>query len=204
MKLSKITIEKLLALPTSKKFNILLGGVTDKKTTTEYAILLGTSPANAIERSLGAAKLYNKGRIKYIVASGGVKWEHNGKEQTEAEIMAQILKENGVPSDAIIIENEATTTRENMIYATLQINRKCKFHTVDEVMVITSLSHMKRSLALAKAFLPRKVTAYGYPVFQEESIGEWLSSNEGLNTVDQELRLLKRLADDRIIDDIKI
>ena len=204
MKLSKITTEKLLALPKSKKSDILLGGVADKKITTEYAILLGTSPGKAIERALGAAKLYNEGRIKYIVASGGVKWEHNGKEQTEAEIMAQVLKENGVPSDAIILENEATTTRENMIYATLQINRKCKFRAVDEVTIITSLSHIKRSLALAKAFLPRKVTAYGYPVFQKETIEEWLNSNEGLDTIDQELILLKKLANDRIIDDIKI
>ena len=204
MKLSQISLDTLISMSTDEKWELNCSGIVDDGMTTEYALLLGGKPCRAIERAIGAAELYLQGRVKYIVASGGVKWEHNGKKISEAELMADVLIENGVPKDVIILENEATTTRENMIYGTLQINRKCRFNCVDGITIITSLTHMKRSLALAKAFMPRKLKIYAYPTFPYANKEEYLSTDENLNILNKSVELLKDLVDTNIIDDFEI
>ena len=128
--------------------------------------------------------------------------DFDGETMSEANFMKRLLIENGVPEEAIILENEARTTKENMIYGTLQINRKLKFEKVDHVIIVTSRSHMKRSIALAKAFLPRKVTVSAYPANHEatiaglnESTGAWIA---------KELDLLKGLVNSGLVEDMEI
>ena len=104
----------------------------------------------------------------------------------------------GVPEDAIVMENEATTTKENMIYGTLQMNRKTHFYSGKRVIIVTSEAHMKRSLALARAFLPRMVEISCYPSKTEGDCAEHQ------RLYDSEIRLLKGLVDNGIIEDIDI
>ena len=203
MNLSKTAIN-LSELSNEQKWKLVCSGIKDDGAHGEVALLLGTKPEAAIKRALAAAKLYRDGRVKYIVPSGGVKWEHEGGAVSEAELMAKILLENGVPADAIILENEATTTRENMIYGTLQINRKTKFVGIDSIILITDIGHMKRSLALARAFLPRKVQISAYPSYAIEDKNEWLKSAENIARLDKEIGLLKRLVDNGIIEDMEM
>ena len=118
--------------------------------------------------------------------------------------MARILKENNVPEAAIIIENEALTTRENMIYGALRLNRITKLIGVEKIMIITSAWHMKRSLALAECFLPRKLSVCGSPVPLPKSNDEWLSSEENMLLIDDEIRFIKKLIDNRIISDMEV
>jgi hypothetical protein len=61
---------------------------------------------------------------------------------------------------------------------------------------------MKRSIALAKAFLPRKLTVSAYPANHEavvagmpESEGKWIA---------KELNLIKALVDNRLVEDMEI
>ena len=156
MKLSEIDKEALMALSDEQKWNIACGGVRDDGESAETALLLGGRPARAVERALAAARLYQEGRVNVIVASGGVEWDYQGERISEARLMDRILRREGVPEEAIILENEARTTIENMIYGTLQISRRYD-NFLDRVIIVTSVSHMKRSLALAKALLPRNI-----------------------------------------------
>ncbi len=204
MKISEISKEDLLSLSTEQKWNFNCAHIKDLGDKGEIALLLGTRPELSKERALAAAKLYHSGRVQFIVPSGGVRWEFEGETMSEAEFMSKILIEEGVPKDAIILENEAKTTKENMIYGTLQINRKTKFYNVDTIIIVTTLVHMNRSLALAKAFMPRKVKFSPYPSYPEQSTDEWLKSEHGKNLLDNELSLLKGLVDNRIIEDMEI
>lgn len=62
-----------------------------------------------------AAELYLQGWAKTLIFSGGVGRLTEGVfEQTEAETFAGIARDAGVPSDAIIVENKATNTGENV------------------------------------------------------------------------------------------
>lgn len=202
MKITEIKKETLMALSPREKYEFVCGGIVDDGKSAPVALLLGGNPNNARNRALAAAELYRAGRVPYIIPSGGVKWDIDGEQISESHFMKRILTENGVPEEAIILENQATTTKENMIFGTLQINRKLKFEKVDHVIIVTSRSHMKRSIALAKAFLPRKVTVSAYPANHEaiiagmpESEGKWIA---------KELDLIKGLVDSGLVEDMDL
>jgi uncharacterized SAM-binding protein YcdF (DUF218 family) len=118
--------------------------------------------------------------------------------------MAEILIASGVPEDAILIENEATTTKENMLYGAILINRKSKFKGDKGIIIVTSQIHMQRSLALARAFLPRMAEISAYPSFPEETKEEQLKSEEFLWYLDRGLSLTKGLIENGIIEDLEI
>lgn len=202
MKLSEVTREYIATMSFNDKYNFICGNIVDDGMSAPVAILLGGNPNNAIPRAKAAAELYLAGRVSYIIPSGGVEWDFFGEQVSEANYMKRILIESGVPEEAIILENEARTTKENMIYATLQINRKIKFEKIDHVIIVTSRSHMKRSIALAKAFLPRKVSVSAYPADHEATIagltastGQWIA---------KELDLIKGLVDSGLVEDMEI
>ena len=202
MKLSELTRKEIAEMPFEKKVDFICGSIVDDGMSAPVAILLGGNPNNAHPRALAAAELYKSGRVSFIVPSGGVKWDFFGEQVSESNYMKRILIENGVPEDAIILENEARTTKENMIYATLQINRKIHWEKVDHVIIVTSRSHMKRSIALAKAFLPRKVTVSAYPA-NHEAVVAGMSESEG-KWIAKELDLIKGLVDSRLVEDMEI
>ena len=204
MKLSQVSLDALSEMTPKDKMNFIFQGTADTGDSCEYAFLLGTAPREAEQRALHAAKLYHEGRIRYIIPSGGVKWDNNGEEISECDFMTRILRENNVPDSAIIPENEATTTHENMIYGTLWLNRKSKLVGVEKIMIITSARHMKRSVALAECLLPRMISVCGSPVPLSQSNEEWIASQEHVAQVNKEIRLLKRLVDHGIIHDVEV
>jgi uncharacterized SAM-binding protein YcdF (DUF218 family) len=204
MKLTQTTMEQLSSMTWEQKWSFNCDGICDEGRSAEVAILLGGRPIRAVERALGALQLWREGRVRYIVPSGGVRWEYEGETLSECELMTRILLEGGVPEEAIIPENEATTTKENMIYATLQINRKTKLCGFDHIIIVTSQTHMKRSLALAKALLPRKFTVSGYPSYPAQTKEEWLADENNQKLLNDTIRLMKGLVDNGIVEDMEI
>ena len=204
MKITEIKKETLMALSSREKYEFVCGGIVDDGKSAPVALLLGGNPNNARNRALAAAELYRAGRVPYIIPSGGVKWDIDGEQISESHFMKRILMEKGVPEEAIILENQATTTIENMIFGTLQIVRKLKMKTVDHVIIVTSEAHMKRSLTLAKAFMLRKLTFSGYPAFHNAPTDEWFAQEANIKALDTEIRLLKDMADTGVIEDFEI
>lgn len=202
MTYSQMTEKALLALTPEQKWEIVCGGVRDDGECGEYALLLGSRPEFAKERALAAAELYRAGRVRYVVPSGGVAWETDGEMLTECEYMTRILLAEGVPASAILPENEATTTRENMIYGTLQINRRTKFRGDKRIVIVTSQNHMQRSLALAESLLPRFVRVSGYPSYPAATREEQLRDPEFLRILDSSIHLTKNLVDTGVVRDV--
>ena len=201
MKYSQMTPDVLTSLSTEEKWELLLNGIKDDKQTACIAILLGTIPQRAYVRAKACADLYNQKRVDYIIASGGVKWEVDGEKVSEADYMKSVLMSFGVPENVILLDNEARTTKENMICSTLVISRNFRFENVEDVIIVTEDFHMKRSLALAKAFLPRKFKISAYPAFVGP-IAEVIKANVGIeNIIDNALRLINNLALTRVIED---
>ena len=204
MKITEVKKETLMALSPREKYDFICGDICDNGMSAPVALLLGGNPNNARNRALAAAELYRAGRVPYIIPSGGVKWDIDGEMISESHFMKRILMENGVPEEAIILENQATTTVENMIFGTLQIYRKLKFKNAPHVIIVTSEAHMKRSMALAKAIMPRALTFSAYPAFHNAPTDEWFESEANLKALDTEVRLLKDLADSGFIEDFEI
>lgn len=204
MKLSSIAQEKIDAMTPKEKWELVCHGIKDDGETADLAILLGSRPERAIERATAAAELYLAGRVKAVLASGGVEWEYNGEMISEADLMKRVMMEKGVPEDAILVDNEARTTVENMICSTLVINRTVKISRTESVIIVTSLFHMRRSLALARALLPRKFSVSAYPSYPSVTTDEWLKNEGNVKMLDSSITLLRRLIDNRVVEDVEV
>lgn len=110
---------------------------------------------DASDRIWHAARLFKQGLAPSIIVTGGRSPGLEGRSdiQTEAQAIRLLLLDLGVPDSAIIIEDQARTTRENA--------SKTKTYVGDgRVALVTSASHMPRSLA---TFDRAGVKADAYP-----------------------------------------
>ncbi|CAM4390161.1 YdcF family protein [Kerstersia similis] len=90
-------------------------------------------------RTARAAEIYRAGRAPYVLPSGGA------AEGTvsEAEGMAQMLRQQGVPREALLLETASRNTYENAHLTT----RVLQQHQLKTVLLVTSALHMPRSVA---------------------------------------------------------
>ena len=73
-------------------------------------VLPGGRPSGTLRaRTLHAARLHTAGTVGLLIPTGGV-GEHS---PSEAEVMARILRQEGVPEEAILLEEKARSTRES-------------------------------------------------------------------------------------------
>lgn len=93
----------------------------------------------AIVRVDTARDLYRAGRAPIIVLSGGAL----EGDVSEARGMAHVLKQQGVPEEALLLENASRTTYENAT----QTEEELKEHGVNKVLLVTSALHMPRAMA---------------------------------------------------------
>ena len=126
-----------------------------------YAVVLGTQvlPGGQPSRTLDArvrhaARLYASGRIDRLVVTGGV-----GKHPpSEAEVMARILREEGVPDGDVLLEGEAESTWDSArLVAAMAAGEG-----VSEVLVVTDPLHCVRTAA---AFRRAGLIAWAEPVY---------------------------------------
>ncbi len=162
MKLSQVNPDTIRQMPADQINRIVFGHWTDDGSTADVALLLGGNPLVLPGRAKAAADLYKAGRVCYIIPSGGVEWDTEKGRMTESEYMVLCLKDLGVPEDRILLENEARTTVENMLFATILMNRKLKIRNLRRIAVVTSPSHLRRSMTYAENLLPRRIETVGY------------------------------------------
>ncbi len=114
--------------------------------TPRVAVVLGTQvlPGGRPSRTLDtrvrhAARLYAAGDVDVVVVTGGL-----GKHPpTEAEVMARILQEEGVPEGAVRVEDEAESTWDSArLVAALAAGEG-----IGEVLVVTDPLHCVRAAA---------------------------------------------------------
>ena len=100
----------------------------------------GTLSPESLARAVTGITLYREGRAPLLVLSGT-----SGREgPSEAEVRAGLARSLGVPSEAILTETSALTTREEAarIGAMLRVRR------VRRVLLVTDAQHMRRARPL--------------------------------------------------------
>lgn len=204
MKLSQFPKEELHTLTDAQISAIVYGDWEDDDGKADVALLLGGHPAVCAERANAAAQLYHSGRVSYIMPTGGVEWESAYGKYSECALLHRFLLEEGVPEEAVLLENEATTTVENMLYCTLQMTRKLNIYQIKRVYVVTSACHLRRSLVHARNYLPRWMEVAGFCIPREESDKEhWFLDPFHAPRTRRELPFIKNLVTIGYMDDIE-
>ncbi len=138
----------------------VIDGLNDNIGISDVAVVLGNKveldgkPSKGLQGRLDRAlELYNKEHFKYIIVSGGT-----GKEGfDEAIVMKNYLVENGVPDEAVLLDQEGYNT-----FMTAQ-NTKIIMNEMDfnSVTVISQYFHITRTkLAFRKIGLHKVYSAH--------------------------------------------
>jgi uncharacterized SAM-binding protein YcdF (DUF218 family) len=96
--------------------------------------------SDSIDRLRHAAKLFAAGKGNLVIVSGGA----TEGDLPEADVMAMLLEEWGVPSAAILRETKSRNTRQNA----LQVRSILRAQGIVRVLLVTSGFHMRRAEAV--------------------------------------------------------
>lgn len=130
--------------------NINSGATTSPMMKADAGIILGMSmwgdePSPGLKERLDyGLKLYKEGVFPRFIVSGGL--DHKDYKYTEAEGMKNYLVKQGVPENAIILENKSTSTYENLLFS----QRIMRSEGLSTAVIITHTFHGRRALEIAE------------------------------------------------------
>ena len=102
--------------------------------------------AGSAARVIEGARVYRLLGDPLVIVSGG-NTTHLNPPRSEAAAFRDAIVKLGVPADRIVVEDQAMTTREEA----LRIKPMLASRHIDRVVLVTSPSHMGRSLATFRA-----------------------------------------------------
>ncbi len=197
MFLSQVKIVDIDHLSVEEKTRILFDTVYDDDGgNAPVAIILGCSHIPYMdERVDGAIELYKSGRVQKLIPSGTVIADLlPEKRLTEAEYMAQYMIERGVKEEDIILENDATTTIENMLCSQIAINRYYGNATTVDIFIVSSPLHLRRSKMIADQYMPRDIKVRLYPCRTDRhGKDNWMNFPESIAQVNDEIRMMANM-----------
>lgn len=134
--------------------------VEDEPQKADYIFIPGSGYGELAQK---AASLYHRGFSEKIVVSGKYSIlrgtfdgpvsppEYIGKGyRTECEFLAEVLRECGVPGEAVLLENQASYTYENAIYTRKLLGEK----EVKTAILVCQAYHARRSLLYYRLLFP--------------------------------------------------
>lgn len=133
----------------------------EREVEVRVAVILGAQvlPGGRASKTLEArvrhgANLQRRGEVDLLIPTGGL-GEHPPR---EAEIMARLLREAGVPESAVLLEDRAVNTWESALLVA-EISRR---RGIREVRAVTDPLHCPRTV---RAFREAGLRAWAEPVY---------------------------------------
>lgn len=201
VKISQLESEKLTDLQMTE---LLFKNLEDDY---EYGDLIFVPGSNkAVEYRLPKAiELYNNGRAKKILFSGGVTW--GGSTITEANLLKQKAMEQGVPEEDILVEDISLHTKENVLASLLILDREFYLHNIKRILVVTTMYHMRRFYLTLKTYMPDWIEYSCCPVNDKTTKADnWFKYPNSRIRVENESRKIIRYVKEGILvdDDVEI
>ncbi|TCO83785.1 DUF218 domain-containing protein [Plasticicumulans lactativorans] len=115
----------------------------------DAAVVLGAAAWNGRpspvfeERIKHALTLYNEGRVRVVVFTGGT---GRGDNRSEAEVARAYALKRGIPATAVLTETESRSTWENLVGA----KRLLDLHGLKRVLLVSDPLHMRRAMTMAR------------------------------------------------------
>lgn len=125
----------------------------------------GGRPSGALlARARHAAGLYSRGEVGVVIPTGGV-GEHP---PSEADVMAKILREDGVPEDRILLEGRARNTDESARFVAVLARER----GLETLVVVTDPLHCVRTVGAfrAEGLDVRASPVYGSPMWRNGAL----------------------------------
>ncbi|MGN6464700.1 MAG: YdcF family protein [Rhizobiaceae bacterium] len=121
----------------------------------DIAIVFGMSaPTRPVSL---AVDLFHSGRVPKLLFTGGYNKRLGCIEAIE---MARLASESGVPADAILIEDKALNTEENVEFSYRILKDLLGFGGVRKIMLLTIHYHLRRAHIAARHRFPPEVALY--------------------------------------------
>lgn len=124
---------------------VFLYGQTDRAQTADVIIVLGSGlthdmkPGPALtRRSIHAADLWKAHYSAYVICSGGFSTTAS---RSEADGCAEVLRANGVPAEAILLEDGSRSTEENALYS----HQIMQAHGWNTALIVSDGYHLLRA-----------------------------------------------------------
>ena len=151
---------------------VVLGGNTQANRSNWFEPYNRATATDRIDRS---AVLYFAGKATKILVSGGA---YEGR-VSEAQGMAKVLRQKGVPEQDIILEKESRNTYENALFT----ERMLKNQPDSRLLLVTSALHMPRAQATFKKLDMQTIPAGVAPQIvtpEDYSLNIWLPHTRSL------------------------
>ncbi len=132
------------------KKNIIFSNVNDTLEKADYTVVFGSFDFIE-ERIQKAISIYKEGRTKYLILTGGTITDANtyGYKVSEAYMMKKIALENGIPEEAIYVEDQSSNTIENVKNIKKLLD---SFGGISKLLLVSSKFHIKRCMYLMRAY----------------------------------------------------
>ena len=109
------------------------------------AAVIGDAPSPVFAARLDhAVTLYREGRVSRVLVTGGRSPEDR---VSEAAAGAAYLQAQGVPAEAILLEDRSHTTRQNLANARAVLGQSARA----PVLIVSDPLHMRRAMSMAAA-----------------------------------------------------
>lgn len=129
--------------------------------------IVAVSGGDTSARAKEAIQLYKEGWSEKLIFSGAAA---DSSGPSNAEIMARLAFEAGVPDEAIITEELSRTTAENA----LNTSRFIAEQDINRIILVTSAYHQRRALLEFSTTLGPSVRVLNHPVATDKQwIGFW-------------------------------
>lgn len=159
----------------------------DRREPADVAIVFGMSvPRRPVER---AAELFHAGLVPKLLFSGG----YNPRlGRPEAHEMAELAQAQGIPAEAILIEDKALNTQENIEFSHRLLEDRLGRGGVGSVMLLTIHYHLRRACLAARRRFPADVglcwTCYASRYYTSDN---WFEVERGRRDVMAEIRKIE-------------
>ncbi|HEY7311353.1 MAG TPA: YdcF family protein [Gemmataceae bacterium] len=161
----------------------------------DLAMVFGShEPTLAVERARHAASLYRSGLTPRLLFTGGP--TGNGS-LVEAEAMAAVAAEDGVPPEAMLLEVESRTTVENFTFSVALLRKLCLLDSLRVLHLVSCPWHMRRVGLHARTAFGPAVRLLASPHEGSCTASSWPASPECRRWIAVELRLVRGLLDNR-------
>lgn len=183
---------------------LLFRGIRDTGENGDCIIVLGSSKA-AEYRVPVAVDAYRGGRAPKIMLCGGKLRDFPDGVYSEAEHMRRAASAAGVADEDLILENSSQSTIENLLFALIELQRNFCLNRVHRILLVTTVYHMRRSLAIARYLFPKHIEVIPCPADDRHTGRDnWMTSPEGMKRARGEAMKLIRYVTNGVIPDFEM